>query len=618
MGKKLSGYLSDTTETSTGRLTYSVRRNAWRVLPLLLLLALYWPGLTNWFYQDDFGWLNLRHDVHTLGDLWPALFAPKAHGNIRPLGENAYFLVLSTVFGVDALPFRIVAFATQMAGLLLLGSIARRLTASRWAGFWAQVLWIANPGVAPAMCWTSIYNQILSGFFLLLAFWFLLRYIESGATRDAIGHWAAFVLGLGALETNVVYPAIAAVYALLFARSYLKKVLPMFVVSALFVFIHFLAAPAPHDGVYALHFGVEMFATLWHYWTLALGPSRLAVALLSFAVLGLLAWSMRARQGVPLFGVAWFVIVTGPYLPLSDHKMDYYLTAPVAGLALTGAAAMAYAWSSGSRSKWVWRVAAAACVAVYLATSLPAAWSIARWHHERGVRVEDLVLGVADIHDAQPGKIILLDGVDPDLFWSGIVDLPFRAMEIPHVYLAPGSEARIQAPADLAVRYILPQALTLRALQDGRAVVFQVVYQTDGPALRNVTSRYRATAEALWKPETPRFVNLGDTAFAEYAGAGWADCINGYRMLRRAASVRIGGPRRVDERLYIGVFRTTDFGLGVRVDGVDLPTEVVERGGELTELSVRLPAALVTKPEIEVALWNGNTEPLKFGFVEIR
>src|ERR1039458_3559237 len=55
-----------------------VRRCAWRVLPLLLLLALYWPGLTNWFYQDDFGWLNLRHDVHSVRDLGPALFAPKA------------------------------------------------------------------------------------------------------------------------------------------------------------------------------------------------------------------------------------------------------------------------------------------------------------------------------------------------------------------------------------------------------------------------------------------------------------------------------------------------------------------------------------------------------------
>jgi hypothetical protein len=591
-----------------------VRRYLWRVLPLLLLLALYWPGLTNWFYQDDFGWLNLRHDVHSLRDLGPALFAPKAHGNIRPLGENAYFLVLSALFGVEPLPFRIVAFATQMASLVLLGSIARRLTASRAAGFWAQALWIASSGLAPAMCWTSIYNQISSGFFLLLALWFLLRYIESGAARDAIGHWAAFVLGLGALETNVVYPAIAAVYALLFARAYLKKVLPMFLVSALFVFVHFQVAPAPRDGVYALHIGAQIFTTLWTYWTWVLGPSRLAVALLSCAVLGLLAWGARARQWVPLFGVAWFVIVTGPYLPLSDHKMDYYLTVPVAGLALVGAAAIAWAWRAQSRSKWIRRGVVAACVSLYLGTSLPAAWAIARWHHDRGVRVEDLVLGVAGIHEAQPGKMILLDGVDSDLFWSGIVDLPFRAMEIPHVYLAPGSEARIQAPQDLAVKYILPQALALKALQGGRAVVYQLGETT----LRNVTARYRAMAEALWKPETPRFINLGDTAFAEYAGAGWDECANGYRMLHRAATVRIGGPRGPDERLYIGVFRTTDFHLGVRVDGVDLPTELVQRGGELTELEIRLPAALITKPEIEVALSNGNPEPLKFGFLEIR
>lgn len=600
------------------RAAHVSKRCLWRVVPLLLLLALYWPGLTNWFYQDDFGWLNLRHDVHSLRDVGPALFAPKAHGNIRPLGENAYFLVFSSLFGVDALPFRIWAFATQMASLVLLGSIARRLTGSRAAGFWAQVLWIANTGLSAAMCWTSIYNQILSGFFFLLAFLFLLRYIESGAARDAIGHWAAFVLGLGALETNVVYPAIAAVYALLYARAYVKRILPMFLASALFVLVHFRVAPPPHDGVYALHLGGLVFSTLWTYWMWALGPSRLAPALLSCAVLGLLLRSAWARQWVPLFGVAWFVIVIGPYLPLNDHKMDYYLTVPVAGLAIMGASAIASAWRSKWRSKWIWRTAAAACVAIYLGTSLPAAWTIARWHHDRGARVEDLVLGVAGIHDALPGKIILLDGIDSDLFWSGIVDLPFRAMQIPHVYLAPGSEARIQAPADLAVKYILPQALALRALQDGRAVVYQVADQGKGPELRNVTARYRAMAEALWKPEAPRFINLGDTAFAEYAGTGWDKCEDGYRMLRRVATMRIGGPRGPDNRLYIGVFHTTEFHMGVRVDGTDLPTEVNRRNGELTELDVRLPAALIGKPEIAVTLSNGEPRPLKFGYVETR
>src|ERR1035441_10949938 len=69
-----------------------IRSSAWLVLPVLLLVVLYWPGLTTWFYQDDFGWLNLRHDVHSARDLAGVLLAPKAHGNMRPLGENAYWL----------------------------------------------------------------------------------------------------------------------------------------------------------------------------------------------------------------------------------------------------------------------------------------------------------------------------------------------------------------------------------------------------------------------------------------------------------------------------------------------------------------------------------------------
>ena len=57
----------------------------------------------------------------------------------------------------------------------------------------------------------------------------------------------------------------------------------------------------------------------------------------------------------PLFGVAWFVIVIGPYLPLSDHKMDYYLTVPVIGLAIWAVGAdmllAARGWYGGSR-RW--------------------------------------------------------------------------------------------------------------------------------------------------------------------------------------------------------------------------------------------------------------------------
>ncbi len=598
------------------------RQFAWRALPLLLLPALYWPGLTNWFYQDDFGWLNIRREVHSIADLGPALFAPRAHGNMRWLGDNAYFLGLSSLFGVDALPFRIWAFATQMASLVLLGSIVKRLTASRAAGFWAQILWLANCSVADIMSWTSVYNQVLSSFFFLLTFYLLLRYIETGDRKFHVAQWIAFVLGLGALETNVMYPALALTYALMFARPFLKKILPMFLVSALWAAVHFRFAPLSHAGPYALHFDARMLGTFWTYWSLALGPPRLAVVqpvptwlvpvaigVLSIAAAAVVAWKTRRGDYVGLFAMAWFAIVLAPYVPLSDHIMGYYLAAPVIGLAILGAWAIACAWRSGP----AWRSCAVLGIGLYLAVSLPAARAITLWHHDRGVRVEDLVLGVAEIHQAEPGKIVLLDGVDTDLFWSGIVDVPFRVTEIPHVYLTPGSELRIQAPADLVTKFVLPQEPALHALKENRAVVYRV----EGP-LRNITNRYRVAAETTWKPGSPQFINLGDSVFDEYLGPGWSKSADGYRWMSKTGAIRIGGPHSASDRLYVGVFRVNDFRLDLRVNGFEVPLQLIQRDFDLSEFSAALPQLLIGREEVEISLSADTSEPLKFGFVEVR
>ena len=62
---------------------------------------------------------------------------------------------------------------------------------------------------------------------------------------------------------------------------------------------------------------------------------------------------------------------------------------------------------------------------------------------------------------AIPAKSILLEGVDTDLFWNGVLDRPFRLFGLDHIYLAPGSEKRIEAHPDLGNigDYILPAAV---------------------------------------------------------------------------------------------------------------------------------------------------------------
>src|SRR4029077_6940866 len=154
----------------------------------------------------------------------------------------------------NALPFRVVIFATQFANLALVASIGARLTGMRAAGFWAAILWIVNGSLVEPLGWACTYNQVMCGCFLLLAFHFLLRHIQTGRNRYYASQWITFLLGFGALETNLIYPALAAAYTFLCARKYFRRTLPLFGASAIYVAAHLAASPVQKDGVYAMHF----------------------------------------------------------------------------------------------------------------------------------------------------------------------------------------------------------------------------------------------------------------------------------------------------------------------------------------------------------------------------
>ena len=88
-----------------------------------------------------------------------------------------------SLFGLDATPFRIVIFATQFANLALVAAIGTRLTGRRAAGFWAAVFWVVNGALVEPLGWVCVYNQVMCAFFLLLAFYFLLRSVEADRGR---------------------------------------------------------------------------------------------------------------------------------------------------------------------------------------------------------------------------------------------------------------------------------------------------------------------------------------------------------------------------------------------------------------------------------------------------
>ncbi len=548
----------------TGRQTSFVIRLLWWLLPLLFLLWLDRYGLKCWFMQDDFAWLSLLREVRESHGLLSALFTPAAQGTIRPLSERGFFLLFESLFGFDSLPFRIWVLGTMAASTALVAWITHRITGSRLAGFLAPILWVANSALSTILSWSSAYNEALCALCLLGALALFIRFAE---TRRQVFWWwqlVVFILGFGALEINVVYPALAAAYALCIGRSSAKRLLlslvPLFGISVVYFLLHRAVVPLPADGPYAIHLDGLIFRTLATYWHWSLiplhWPGRLLLrgrALLWITTAALAVFFVREiakrRYLVVFFGL-WFLIALAPMLPIPEHISDYYLTIPLIGLAMAGAWGVACAWPSW----WPWRVAVLLLMILWLRVMVTDSLAASHWWLDRSGQVRAMVLGAAAAHQAHSEKTIVLDGVTTPLYEDAIAEAAFYPLGLDYVYLTPGSDIGIHPSTnpELLSRLVLDPAVMENAITHDEVVVYSVI----GDHLRNITESYERSAPERFFPDeksgkNPHRVEVGNPLLAYMLGPEWFSLESGVRWMPQQATVRLGGPGSAQEKLLL-------------------------------------------------------------------
>lgn len=477
----------------------------WWALPPLVLYAVYWKGLFVWFHGDDF--TLIEHVRAPAEQFWASLFEPRAQGTYRTLSERLFFYYFHHWFGLNGFPFRVMAFSTQAVNLWLFGALLRRSGAGRAVAVTAACCWAAHHGLSGTMSWSSSYNQALFSFFLLVSLLGFQAFLETGKLRYYLLQWVTFLAGFLALETIVVYPAVALGLAVAFHRKRWAWALPMFLGSALIAWVQLEATPpgSGGGGAYSMSFNpLDWLGAMRYYVELAFGGSSGAgAAWLVFAGLaGYAVW--RASRGglAPLFGLYWFFVALTPYLPLGSHLSDYYLFLPVAGIAIAAGYALLGAWESG----WIGRAAAAVLLAVFLNGSLRYSHSIVDYSYRTGLRCRNLVTGLRYARARHPGKAILLTSIDDTFFYASIYHDLFKLAGVWDVYLAPDANS-VRQRADRANidRFRMPPDDALRAtLRDD-----VVVYDASGVRLREITSLYRAYAPArlegmLNRPVAPK------------------------------------------------------------------------------------------------------------------
>lgn len=536
---------------------FTSRRLLLYALLVGVCLIVYRYALTSWFRTDDFAWLSLGPMTRESGWL-DALFSPRAQGTVRVLSERLFFIGLRGLFGPSALAFHIWIFLTQFANLYLVNQLTERWTGSAAAGVIAACAWAMHPALAVPLSWASAYNQILCGFFLLTATFCLVRWIDTGDRRFAAGMWTAYLLGFGALELTVVFPALALAYSLSRERGHWRKTLPLWIPAIAFAAVHLFLIPKPKTPVYEMYFDGSLVTNLGQYALWAVGPSRLgelgfddlnlwgfvAAGVLGAALVAFLTWKLIRRDGLALFLPAWLVLLIAPVLPLKNHVSDYYVALPAIAAAMAIGWAAADLWPRGTAL----RAAVVVLGGVYAAGMITEAISISRWQHDTAAALKRVVLAASAAHEAHPERTILLNGIDTELFNSGFADRPFAAFNMSQVFLAPGSEGSIlpHDPAALAAYRIAPEK-ALDALEGGKATLLQVSPER----IQDETQRYVAVARSLVLEQNHGVVKVGQAVFASRLGDGWFPPENGFRWMGKSAVLHLGGPKTASEHLIV-------------------------------------------------------------------
>jgi len=568
-----------------------------------LMLWLDWHGLRTWFHQDDFAWLALARSVDSAARLWQALLEPAAQGTVRVWSERVFFLALERLFGLDHRPFHLVVLGTQAVNLGLLYWITLRLSGSRLAAAAAPVLWVLSPGLAVPLAWLSAYNQILCGFFLLAAFACLLRWLDTESTGWFAAQAALFVLGFGALEVNVVYPALATAWCWLERRRVPSAVWWLWLPAVAFAVLHLVLIPKPATGVYAQHWDHSILKTYAAYWTMALGggpdaeavvkniPARgAAVWLLSAALLG---WLLRAawlRERLAVFGFLWFTAVLSPVLPLRDHVSDYYLALPAIGVAWMLASMLAAAGRAGRTTA----AGAAALAAVYAVYAGSAHRATADWRYQHGREARYLVTAMERAAELHPGGLFALSGIDSELFWGGFHDgrLLFRE----RFCLDPRERTSVEVPAgfpDISAAFCSPAEISQAVRQKTLAAYRWLPVER---RLRATTRIYVHRLPREWLDLPPARVMPAEPWAARWLGQGWHQQEPGGRWTARSAELTLAAPDQAGRVLCVSVFRPASLldkpvEVRIRVDGTERGQGQLDKQRPFLDIHVPLPEA---------------------------
>ncbi len=298
--------------------------------------AVYWQVISRPFVSDDWFILYSIH-THDIAATIAEAFVPFNKLIYRP-AAMMYYIVVFKLFGLNPVPFHLLALLLHVCNSTLVGFVLFRISGMKSAAIAAAVLYAGAASVhLDPLLWLVGFYDIAGIFFLLLSFaFFLLK-----KSRLSV---ASFVFALLTKEATLFFVGVLIVYVVLLERNQFRRVYPHLVVALLYTALKMMGKSAltiesahPHRmdvwgkhiamnlESYAKWLGESLFPSIHESSLLFLGGFLIVILLVAMQSVRSSDTTHRSVNAkFVMFFAIWIVAGILPVLFLRNQAARYY------------------------------------------------------------------------------------------------------------------------------------------------------------------------------------------------------------------------------------------------------------------------------------------------------
>lgn len=336
------------------------------ITTLICTAFLYRHALTSYFFQDDWFTFRISQAVN-IADFLNFFIPRKDVIYFRPFGMQIPFFLMNQVWGINAVPYRLLTFFTHLVNTFLIYLLFKRLIRDKFYSWLGTFMYATSVVSLIPFYWFATYSFILCVTFFFLSSLFFLRFVDSKKYRFLAASFIFYIIGLLTNELVAPLPIIWSIYLILTKKyKMILYLLPHYLLTLLIIILRFVWFSPPTHGLYRMELGWHIFANLktyffwtfnWYeiltdqmikpfifsFWVMDYYPHFAYFSIIGFFILLALIFiglfNLRQNKNANsrkllVFAVIWYPVALLPVLLFNQHKFPYYLPVALTGFLL--------------------------------------------------------------------------------------------------------------------------------------------------------------------------------------------------------------------------------------------------------------------------------------------